>query len=74
MVTRCKHYFCEHCALKHDAKGKKCYVCNQPTQGIFNVAKDIIAKVKKQREAGEAVAGEGNGKDEGDGEGEETQG
>ncbi|XP_022722604.1 zinc finger CCCH domain-containing protein 1-like [Durio zibethinus] len=28
VVTTCNHYFCEHCALKHHAKNKKCFVCN----------------------------------------------
>ncbi|KAJ0779433.1 putative transcription factor C3H family [Helianthus annuus] len=41
VVTKCKHYFCEHCALKHHAEKKKCYVCNQPTLGIFNAAHEI---------------------------------
>ncbi|XP_047325804.1 zinc finger CCCH domain-containing protein 1 [Impatiens glandulifera] len=41
VVTRCKHYFCEHCALKHHVKNKKCFVCNQPTNGLFNTALEI---------------------------------
>lgn len=41
VVTKCKHYFCEHCALKHHAKNKKCFVCNKPTLGIFNTAHEI---------------------------------
>ncbi|PKI40502.1 hypothetical protein CRG98_039138 [Punica granatum] len=41
VVTKCKHYFCEHCALKHHAKNKKCFVCNTPTHGIFNAAHEI---------------------------------
>ncbi|CAI9101124.1 OLC1v1038381C5 [Oldenlandia corymbosa var. corymbosa] len=49
VVTKCKHYFCTHCALKHHAKNKKCFVCNQPTLGIFNTAFDI----KKKMAAGE---------------------
>lgn len=48
VMTKCKHYFCEHCALKHHAKKKKCYVCNQPTFGIFNTAHEI----KKRMAAG----------------------
>ncbi|XP_057441483.1 zinc finger CCCH domain-containing protein 51-like [Lotus japonicus] len=44
VVTKCKHYFCEHCALKHHAKNKKCFVCNQPTLGTFNVAHEIHKK------------------------------
>lgn len=42
MVTKCKHYFCESCALSHYRKSTKCYVCGEPTSGIFNPAKEII--------------------------------
>jgi RING finger protein 113A len=28
VVTRCKHYFCEQCALQHHAKTKTCATCN----------------------------------------------
>ncbi|XP_019197518.1 PREDICTED: zinc finger CCCH domain-containing protein 1-like [Ipomoea nil] len=45
VMTKCKHYFCEHCALKHHAKNKKCFVCNQPTLGIFNTAFEIRKKM-----------------------------
>lgn len=45
VVTTCKHYFCEHCALKHHSKKKKCFVCNQPTHGIFNAAHEIRKKM-----------------------------
>ncbi|XP_019178113.1 PREDICTED: zinc finger CCCH domain-containing protein 1-like [Ipomoea nil] len=45
VVTKCKHYFCEHCALKHHAKNNKCFVCNQPTLGIFNTAFEIRKKM-----------------------------
>ncbi|KAK9912682.1 hypothetical protein M0R45_036533 [Rubus argutus] len=41
VVTKCNHYFCEHCALKHHSKNKKCFVCNKPTLGIFNTAHEI---------------------------------
>ncbi|CAL1401483.1 unnamed protein product [Linum trigynum] len=41
VVTKCKHYFCEHCALKHHSKNKKCFVCNKTTLGIFNTAHEI---------------------------------
>ena len=50
VVTRCKHYFCESCALKHNAKTSKCFVCEQPTGGIFNVATEIEKKVKLQKQ------------------------
>ncbi|KAJ4439831.1 hypothetical protein ANN_07959 [Periplaneta americana] len=43
---RCRHYFCERCALDHYKKSTRCYICNQQTHGVFNPAKDIIAKMK----------------------------
>ena len=48
VVTKCGHHFCEQCALKQNAKSGKCFVCNEPTRGIFNVAHDII-KRERQR-------------------------
>ncbi|CAA0820966.1 Zinc finger CCCH domain-containing protein 1 [Striga hermonthica] len=49
VVTRCKHYFCEHCALKHHARNKKCFVCDQPTNGIFNTAFEIQKKMAAEK-------------------------
>ncbi|KAH7658178.1 Zinc finger RING/FYVE/PHD-type protein [Dioscorea alata] len=49
LVTKCKHYFCEHCALKHHSKNKKCFVCNKPTLGIFNTAHEIKKKIAEQK-------------------------
>ncbi|XP_069703568.1 E3 ubiquitin-protein ligase RNF113A [Periplaneta americana] len=46
IVTKCRHYFCERCALDHYKKSTRCYICNQQTHGVFNPAKDIIAKMK----------------------------
>lgn len=46
IVTKCAHYFCEDCALAHYKKSKRCFVCNKQTNGIFNMAKNIIAKLK----------------------------
>ena len=34
VVTQCKHYFCEQCALKHNAKSGKCFVCEKPTRKL----------------------------------------
>lgn len=53
VVTKCKHYFCEQCALQHNAKSKLCFACEQPTGGIFNVAQEVIRKEKlrKRKEA-----------------------
>ncbi|KTG33677.1 hypothetical protein cypCar_00001507 [Cyprinus carpio] len=33
IITKCRHYFCEACALQHYRKSKRCYVCNQQTNG-----------------------------------------
>ncbi|CAI5994499.1 unnamed protein product [Closterium sp. NIES-65] len=59
VVTKCRHYFCEHCALKHHSRNKNCFVCEQPTQGVFNTAHDIIKRVK-ERAAKEAKDKEEN--------------
>eukprot|EP00794_Sanderia_malayensis_P005944 gene5944-6634_t len=48
VVTKCKHYFCEKCALQHFKKTSRCYVCMEQTSGVFNPAKDIIKKMKQQ--------------------------
>ncbi|KAL9234539.1 hypothetical protein vseg_009398 [Gypsophila vaccaria] len=49
VVTNCKHYFCEHCALKHHSKNKKCFVCDQPTGGIFNTATEIRKRTAAEK-------------------------
>jgi RING finger protein 113A len=48
VVTVCKHYFCESCALKHYNAGKnpKCAACGEPTGGQFNTAHEILKKQK----------------------------
>ncbi|XP_054263349.1 E3 ubiquitin-protein ligase RNF113A-like [Macrosteles quadrilineatus] len=46
IVTKCKHYFCEKCALTQYKKSARCYICNQQTHGVFNPAKEIISKLK----------------------------
>ena len=51
VVTKCKHYFCESCALKQYKKSKRCFVCDANTGGVFNTAKDIIAKMKAAEES-----------------------
>uniref|UniRef100_A0A1B0CIF8 Ring finger protein n=2 Tax=Lutzomyia longipalpis TaxID=7200 RepID=A0A1B0CIF8_LUTLO len=46
IVTKCKHYFCEKCALAHYKKTSRCYVCGNQTNGMFNPANQLIAKLK----------------------------
>ena len=56
VVTRCKHHFCEHCALRHNAKEKLCFTCQKPTGGTFNSAKDIAKRVKEMKDTGASWA------------------
>lgn len=53
VVTRCKHYFCEECAVKHYNGGKapRCAVCQSDTGGIFNTAHEILKRKKKKMES-----------------------
>ena len=56
VVTKCRHYFCESCALQHFRTTPRCYVCDQQTNGVFNPAKELIAKLEKHRVAEEGGA------------------
>ncbi|XP_064172198.1 E3 ubiquitin-protein ligase RNF113A [Anguilla rostrata] len=49
IITKCRHYFCEACALQHYRKSKRCYVCNVQTNGVFNPAKELMAKIQKHQ-------------------------
>ena len=55
VVTKCEHYFCESCALKHAAKTKRCFVCAENTNGIFNTCKVLAEKIERQRKQEEAL-------------------
>ena len=46
VVTKCKHYFCEKCVLERYKKSSRCFVCNVQTSGVFNPARELIAKLK----------------------------
>jgi len=52
VVTKCKHYFCEACALqRYRTKGKKgCAACGADTGGTFNVAKALKRLLDRKRE------------------------
>ncbi|XP_025052643.1 RING finger protein 113A, partial [Alligator sinensis] len=50
VITKCRHYFCEGCALQHYQKSKRCYVCDKQTNGVFNPAKELIAKLEKHKD------------------------
>lgn len=65
IVTKCKHYFCEKCALAQYKKTTRCYVCNEQTHGVFNPAKDLVDKIKCETERRQAH-NEGEDKEEKD--------
>ncbi|XP_015686992.1 E3 ubiquitin-protein ligase RNF113A [Protobothrops mucrosquamatus] len=49
VVTKCKHYFCENCALQHYRKSQRCYVCDKQTNGVFNPAKELLTKLERHK-------------------------
>nr|XP_053643482.1 E3 ubiquitin-protein ligase RNF113A-like isoform X1 [Cherax quadricarinatus] len=49
VVTKCKHYFCEKCALDHFKTTKRCYVCSENTGGMFNPATELIARLQNEK-------------------------
>jgi len=56
VVTRCKHYFCEKCALEHYKKSQRCYECGKQTGGVFNPAKELQERIRKREEAGKTYS------------------
>jgi RING finger protein 113A len=46
VVTSCKHYFCQKCALKRFKKTPRCAVCGDNTRGIFNSAAKASSAAK----------------------------
>jgi len=50
VVTRCRHYFCENCATSRYATTPRCGACKENTNGIFNVATNVIKKLQKMEE------------------------
>jgi hypothetical protein len=56
VVTACGHYFCEACALARFRTDPSCAVCGKATQGLFNAAHKLAAKL---RAVGQGRAGAG---------------
>ncbi|KAI6657635.1 RING finger protein [Oopsacas minuta] len=48
IMTKCKHYFCQACAVKRYKKNKRCYMCGQQTNGMFTPAKQLMEKIEKK--------------------------
>ena len=66
VVTKCGHYFCEDCALRQEKKTRRCFVCNDPTGGIFNPPRVLLEKLKKRRRGNEDEEDGGGGGGDGD--------
>ncbi|KAL2101241.1 hypothetical protein ACEWY4_003002 [Coilia grayii] len=64
IITKCRHYFCEACALQHYRKSKRCYVCNVQTNGVFNPAKELMAKLAKRQAATDQPPSEEEGEED----------
>lgn len=75
IVTRCAHYFCEHCAIKRYRRNPSCAACGAGTGGVFNGAKGLKKLLEKKRERARKRREEGGEDDieEEDGEGEEGE-
>lgn len=56
LFRRCKHYFCEKCALANFKKSSRCFICAVQTNGMFNPAKELIARMSRADDEGEVVA------------------
>jgi RING finger protein 113A len=50
IVTKCHHYFCANCAMTRYRTTRKCAACGKDTEGIFNTAHEIVAKMKKEEQ------------------------
>lgn len=48
LSSRCKHYFCEKCALDNFKKSSRCFICGVQTHGMFNPAKELMAKLRSE--------------------------
>lgn len=70
IVTKCKHYFCERCAVQQAKTDTKCVICGENTYGSFSIVKKAIRE-KMQKRWEEALANGENlegGEEEEDGE------
>lgn len=67
VVTKCHHYFCESCALDHYRQSTRCHVCGMQTAGVFNVAKEIVKRLKNdENEKDETTNRERSSSEEGE--------
>lgn len=62
VMTKCRHYFCEKCALQNFKKSSRCFICAVQTNGVFNPAKELIARMRRDDEQ-EVVANDSSDSD-----------
>lgn len=55
IVTQCRHYFCEKCALeRYNKRGEPgCAACGAATNGVFQNAADKLKKLLEKKKAGD---------------------
>ncbi|KYQ88820.1 RING zinc finger-containing protein [Tieghemostelium lacteum] len=51
VMTACKHFFCQECALEQNKKTNKCALCQKPTNGAFTFPKKELEKLKLKSRA-----------------------
>ncbi|KAH7325829.1 hypothetical protein B0I35DRAFT_421266, partial [Stachybotrys elegans] len=49
--TRCRHYFCQSCALNRYRKDPTCAACGTGTNGVFNKATKLPKLLALRRSA-----------------------
>jgi len=66
IVTKCKHYFCEACALVSYKKSYKCNICGENTMGSFSTVSKVIKDKMEKRWADAVKRGVVGGEGEAD--------
>ncbi|KAL8964801.1 MAG: hypothetical protein Q9197_006795 [Variospora fuerteventurae] len=56
IVTQCRHYFCEKCALERYNREPGCAACGAATNGVFNAA-GKLKKLLEKKKAGDGANG-----------------
>jgi len=56
VITKCRHYFCEKCAIDQYRKSQRCYECGKQTSGVFNPAKDMQERIAKREAKGKTYS------------------
>ena len=54
IVTQCRHYFCEKCALERYKREPGCAACGAGTNGVFNAA-GKLKKLLEKKKAGDGA-------------------